>query len=88
MHINHSNISPKFSKEMFLIVNLGPMHLLYGLINEVLVYDSTYIRKESKIRRLVGKDLNESVAIGNYETESEMKYTFPIFLWDLNSNAK
>ena len=76
---------------MFLRVNLGPMHLWDGLINEVLAYDSskTYVRKESKIRRLVcSKDLNKSAAIANYETESEMKSTFPISFWDLNSNTK
>ena len=79
-----------FSKEMFLRVSLGPMHLWDGLINEVLAYDSskTCVRKESKIRRLVSKDLNKSVAIANYETESEMKSTFPIYFWDLNSNTK
>ena len=88
----HRHLEPEnFSKEMFLRVNLGPMHLWDGLINEVLAYDSskTYVRKESKIRRLVcSKDLNKSAAIANYETESEMKSTFPISFWDLSSNTK
>ena len=39
-------------------------------------------------RRAKSEDLNKSVAIANYETESEMKSTFPISFWDLNSNTK
>ena len=34
-------ISENFSKEILLRVNLEPLHLLYGLINEGLALDST-----------------------------------------------
>ena len=59
----HRHLEPRnFSKEMFLRVNLGPMHLWDGLINEVLAYDNnkTYVRNENIIRRLVSKDINKS----------------------------
>ena len=40
-----------FNKELFLRVNLGPMHILKGLVNEVLAYDSSknYARTGSEI---------------------------------------
>ena len=54
-----------FNMEMVLGFNLGPFHLLDGLIEDILSFDSkkSYIRKQAKISRVVTNDLNKSAAI-------------------------
>ena len=51
--------------EMVLRFNLGPMHLLNSLVDEILAFDDTktYLRKEAKISRVVSNDLNKSSAL-------------------------
>ena len=69
--------------EIFLRCNLGPIHLLEGLVNEVLAFYSskTYLRKEDRINRVVSKSLNKSAAIATFEKKGEEKSRFPLDFW-------
>ena len=62
-------LQPKyFNIEMFLRVNLGPMHLLKDFVNDVFVSDpKDYIRKENRISKITSKDLNKSSTITNFD---------------------
>ena len=55
-----------FNMEMVLRVNLGPLHLLDNLIDEVFASDPgrSYLRKETRISRITSKDMKKSAAIG------------------------
>ena len=44
-----------FNKELFLRVNLGPMHILKGLVNEVLAKD---YKEDERTQNLLGPDNN------------------------------
>ena len=72
-----------FSMEMVLRFNLGPIHLLDGLIDEVFNSESgkPYLRKETQISRVTSKNLNKSASIVTYEKNSEIKSKFPISFW-------
>ena len=72
-----------FSKEIVLRFNLGPMHLLEGLVAEVLAMDTAkfYLRKEIKIGRVVTDDLNKSSAMATFQKKNEKKSRFPNSFW-------
>ena len=65
-----------FSNEIVLRFNLGPMHLLEGLIGEVLALESTkcYLRKQGIV---VTDDTNKSAA----QKKNEQKSRFPVTFW-------
>ena len=69
-----------FSNEIVLRFNLGPMHLLEGLIGEVLALESTkcYLRKQGKV---VTDDTNKSTALGTLQKKNEQKSRFPVSFW-------
>ena len=68
---------------MYLRFDLGPIHLLDGLIDEIMHSDSSksYIRKENKLSRVVSKNVNKSAAIHIFEKKSEEKLCFLISFW-------
>jgi hypothetical protein len=74
-----------FNKELFLRVNLGPMHILKGLVNEVLAYDSSknYARTGSDISKFASKDINKGSTIDNMLDEEES--SFPSSFWNFKS---
>ena len=68
-----------FSIEMFLMFNLGTLHLLDNFDKEILASDSTksYLRTEqAKISRLVTNDLNKSAAMETIEKRIEKSLVF------------
>ena len=72
-----------FNMEMVLRFNLGPLHLMDNLIDEVLKIDpgKSYIRKETNISQIVSKDINKSAAIATFEKNDEKKSRFPFSFW-------
>ena len=78
-----------FSKELVLRFNLGPLHLLNGLIDEVLALGTTksYLRQAIYIGKTVTKDLKKSATIGSFQKKNETKSRFPLSFW-LNSTSK
>ena len=62
-------LQPKYFKiEMFLRVNLGPMHLLKDFVNDVFVSDpKDYVRKENRISKITSPDLNKSSATATFQ---------------------
>ena len=83
-HSSNRSLKPEnFSKEIVLRFNLGPLHLLDGLINEVLTLDTTksFLRKQIKVERVVTNNLNKSSAIASFQKESEEKSRFPASFW-------
>ena len=74
-----------FNKELFLRVNLGPMHIMKGLVNEVLAYDSSknYAKTGSVISRFASKDIKKSSKIDNMMKEKES--SFPSCFWNFKS---
>ena len=69
-----------FSNEIVLRFNLGPMHLLEGLIGEVLALESTkcYLRKQGIV---VTDDTNKSAALGTFQKKNEQKSRFSVSFW-------
>ena len=79
------NLQPKnFNTEMYLRFNLPPLHHSDGLVNEVLAFDSnkTYVRKGSRLSKIVSQDVNKSAAIGTFEKKSETKAYLPESFWN------
>ena len=78
-----------FSKELVLRFNLGPLHLLNGLIDEVLALGTTksYLRQAIYIGKTVTKDLKKSATIGSFQKKNETKSRFPLSFW-LSSTSK
>ena len=63
-----------FSMEMTLRVNLGPLHLLNGLIDDILSNDSkSYLRKETRSSQITSKNINKSGAIATFQKNNEKK---------------
>ena len=57
------NIGPKnFSNKMILRVDLGPLHLMGNLIDEILASDNTklYVRIEKRLKQLSHKDKDKT----------------------------
>ena len=78
------HLEPKyFNIEMFLRVNLGPMHLMENFVTDILAHDTSknYIREEDNVNRTVTKNLNKSSTMGSYEENTEKKSRFPISFW-------
>ena len=69
---------------MVLRVNLGPLHLMDSLVDEVIAIDpsKSYVRKESRISEIVSKDINKSAAIATYEKNNEKKIQISSFFLD------
>ena len=79
-------LQPKyFNNEMFLRVNLGPMHLLKDFVNDVFVSDpKDYIRKENRISKITSQDINKSSA--TFQKNNEKKSRFPNSCWESSSS--
>ena len=58
------------------------MHLLDGLVGEVLALNTTksYLREAVSIGRTVTKDLNKSASIGSFQDRNEKKISFPTLI--------
>ena len=78
-------LQPKyFNIEMFLRVNLGPMHLLKDFVNDVFVSDpKDYVRKENRISKITSQDINKSSA--TFQKNNEKKSRFPNSFWESSS---
>ena len=61
---------------------IQPMHLLDGLVGEVLALHTTksYLREAVSIGRTVTKDLNKSASIGSFQERNEKKISFPTLI--------
>ena len=71
-----------FSMELFLRINLGPLHFLDSLVEEVLKREPiNFIRKETQANRLSSKDLNKSAAVHTFQKIKEEKSRFPLSFW-------
>ena len=79
-----------FSMEMVLRTNLGPLHLLDSLIQDVLTADSknSYLRKEARISQIVSKDIHKSASIASSQKKNEAKSRFPTTFWLSPSTKK
>ena len=77
-----------FCMEMFLRVNLGPLHLLESLVDEILSNDfnKSYLRKETRISQIVSKGINKSTAIATFHKINEKKSRFPMSFWLISPN--
>ena len=65
------NLGPeKISNEMVLRVNLGPLHLMGNLIDEILASDNAklYARTEKRLKQLPSKDINKISTIDTFHT--------------------
>ena len=65
-------------------MELGPLNVLKGLINEVLASDPdrSYLRKEDRISQLTASnDVHKSAAIASFQTINENKSCFPKSFW-------
>ncbi len=81
---NHHLEPEYFSMELVLRVNLGPVAVLEGLVNEVLASDpdSSYLRKEDRITHLTAsKGVHKIAAIASFQTNNENKSRFPKSFW-------
>ena len=69
--------------EMVLRVNLGPLHLMDNLINEVLDAEQgkSYVRKGHILSKISSMDFNKSAAIATFEEKNEKKSRFPNSFW-------
>ena len=72
-----------FNMEMGLRVNLGPLHLLDSLIDDIFSNDTnkSYLRKETRISQISSKDVNKSSAIATFQKNNEKKSRFPSSFW-------
>ena len=76
-----------FSKEIVLTVNLGPQHLLEGLVEEVCqVRKKEYLYKRNSKGRLVTKesrlaDPDHGSSITTFRKLEEQKSRFPVQFW-------
>ena len=79
-----------FNMEIMMNFNLGPMHCLDSVINQVLASDKskTYIRGTLLEGRLKTKDVNKSSAIETFEETEEKKSRFPASFWLTKEQAK
>ena len=72
-----------FSIEMCLRWNLGPLHFLKYLINDMYNRDKQlYIRKTTRTDQIVTKDLTKSAVISTFQKKkSEEKSNLPASFW-------
>ena len=71
-----------FSIEMYLRWNLGPLHFLKNLIEDIYRREKKlFVRKTSRIDQVVTKDLTKSAAISSFEKKSEEKSHLPASFW-------
>ena len=78
-----------FSKEIVLRYNLGPMHLLdnsksnVNFVQDVYNrYQKEFIRKTTRIDKIVTKDFSKSSAVATFEKKGEAKSHFPKSFWE------
>ena len=63
-----------FSNEIILRVNLGPLHLMGNLIDEILTSNAkSYVRVEKRLNQLPSKDINKTSTIDTFEQKNEKK---------------
>ena len=63
-----------FSMEMVLRFNLGPLHLLDTLIDDIMTTKPVdFVRKETRENRLSSKDVNTSAAVNTFREKREKK---------------
>ena len=74
-----------FSMELVLRFNLGPMHLMDNLIKEVLACEyqqnKEYVRKTTRVEKLVTKDIKLSAAINTFRNKAQEDSRFPSKFW-------
>ena len=71
-----------FSIEMYLRWNLGPLHFLKKLIEDVYNREKKlYIRKTTRIDMIVTKDLSKSAAVSSFHKRAEEKSNLPASFW-------
>ena len=71
-----------FSMEIVLRFNLGPLHLMDGLIQDILkCQHKDYIRKVKRVDKLVSKDIKVSAAINTFRQKSQESSRFPLTFW-------
>ena len=77
------DLSPKyFSMELYLKFNLGPLHLLDSLIEEVRKREPlSFVRKELNTEFCSSKDIKISAAVNTYQEKKEAKLRFPSDFW-------
>ena len=71
-----------FSMELVLRFNLGPLHQLDSLIQEILKrHRKNYERSTTRINRLVTKNVNLSAAVNTFRRKAEDNSRFPASFW-------
>ena len=77
-----------FSMELVLRFNLGPLHLMDGLIKEVLECEKKeYIRRVTRVDMLITKDTKLSAAMNTFRNKARDNSRFPTIFWtDWNAN--
>ena len=79
---NRNLLPEHFSNEMVLRVNLGPLHLMGNLIDEILTSNAkSYVRAEKRLNQLPSKDINKTSTIDTFEQKNEKKSRFPLCVW-------
>ena len=79
----NSTLQPHyFSIEMYLRWNLGTLHFLKKLIEDVYNREKKlYIRKTTRIDMIVTKDLSKSAAVSSFHKRAEEKSNLPASFW-------
>ena len=77
------HLSPKyFSMELYLKFNLGPLHLLDSLIEEVQKREPvSFVRKELNAELCSSKDIKISAAVNTNQEKKEAKLQFSADFW-------
>ena len=71
-----------FSMELVLRFNLGPLHLMDKLIEEVLKsQNKEYVRRVQRKDKLIMRDVNVSAAVKTFRQQSEQYSRFPTEFW-------
>jgi len=70
-----------FSMELVLRFNLGPLHLLEGLIKDVFESEKKEYRRKDVRNRFVTSDSNVSAAVQTYRKSAENVSRLPIQFW-------
>ena len=70
-----------FSMELVLRFNLGPLHLLEGLVNEIQNTQNKEYQRKDKRNRFQTSDFNISASVQTYRKNAERVSRFPSHFW-------
>ena len=70
-----------FSMELVLRFNLGPLHLLEGLVKEILESQQKQYQRKDKLNRFSTSNINLSAAAYTYRRNAETFSRFPVQFW-------